>query len=78
MTSNEVRVTPPTEKQVRAAQIISQNLGIPLPAERSKSAYWRFIKENQEKSFAVSADTPITDYDYIAIFDGMYGEDFFY
>jgi len=46
-------ITPPTEKQVKAAEIIAKKLHLNLPEEKSKAAYWEFISKNMAASKCV-------------------------
>lgn len=49
----------PSQKQLRAARLISSKLNLPLPKEFSSCAYWRFISQHMEtsKCTVVGSDT---------------------
>ena len=42
-------VKPPSEAQVKLANLISKKLIIALPTEKSARAYWSFIKEHKDE-----------------------------
>lgn len=39
----------PTEKQIKYAKRIADRLGLDLPKDYTKQAYWNFIKEHVEE-----------------------------
>ena len=46
----------PTNGQIKFAQAISQELGIPLPKDPTTNNYWHFINEHQKEYYKSSRD----------------------